>query len=51
MKVELCHIQKNFGKVHANEDIALNILAGTILGILGKVEYDFLAGKFNGNTS
>ncbi len=36
MKVELRHIQKHFGKVHANDDIILNIPAGTIQGILGE---------------
>lgn len=36
MNVELRHIQKHFGKVHANNDIVLNIPAGTIQGILGE---------------
>lgn len=36
MKVELSHIQKRFGKVHANNDITLTIPAGTIQGILGE---------------
>jgi len=36
MKVELRHIQKHFGKVHANNDIVLNIPSGTIQGILGE---------------
>ncbi len=36
MNVELRHIQKHFGKVHANNDIALNIPSGTIQGILGE---------------
>lgn len=36
MKVELRSIHKYFGKVHANEDISLNIPAGTIQGILGE---------------
>lgn len=36
MKVELRHIQKHFGKVHANDDIVLNIPSGTIQGILGE---------------
>ena len=36
MKVELRHIQKHFGKVHANDDIVLTIPAGTIQGILGE---------------
>lgn len=36
MKVELRHIHKHFGNVHANDDIVLNIPAGTIQGILGE---------------
>jgi len=36
MKVELSHIQKRFGKVHANNDITLTVPAGTIQGILGE---------------
>ncbi len=36
MKVELSHIHKHFGKVHANDDITLSIPAGTIQGILGE---------------
>ncbi|MBI5294118.1 MAG: ATP-binding cassette domain-containing protein [Chloroflexi bacterium] len=36
MKVELHSIHKHFGKVHANDDITLNIPAGTIQGILGE---------------
>ena len=36
MNVELSHIDKHFGKVHANNDIVLNIPAGTIQGILGE---------------
>lgn len=36
MKVELSHIHKRFGKVHANNDITLTIPAGTIQGILGE---------------
>ncbi len=36
MKVELRHIQKHFGKVHANDDIVLTIPSGTIQGILGE---------------
>jgi general nucleoside transport system ATP-binding protein len=36
MKVELSHIHKHFGKVHANNDITLSIPAGTIQGILGE---------------
>jgi len=50
MKVEFRHIQKIFCKVHANDDIVLNILAVTTRHAGGKVEYDFLAGKFNINT-
>lgn len=36
MNVELRHIHKHFGKVHANDDIVLDIPAGTIQGILGE---------------
>ncbi len=36
MNVELRHVQKHFGRVHANDDIELNIPAGTIQGILGE---------------
>lgn len=36
MDVELRDIHKIFGKVHANDGINLNILAGTIQGILGE---------------
>ncbi|MBI1855694.1 MAG: ATP-binding cassette domain-containing protein [Chloroflexi bacterium] len=36
MNVELRNIHKHFGKVHANNDIHLNIPAGTIQGILGE---------------
>ena len=36
MKVELRSIHKHFGKVHANNDIVLNIPSGTIQGILGE---------------
>jgi ABC-type uncharacterized transport system ATPase subunit len=36
MNVELRHIHKHFGKVHANDDIVLNVPAGTIQGILGE---------------
>ncbi len=36
MNVELRHIHKHFGKVHANDDIVLSIPAGTIQGILGE---------------
>jgi len=36
MNVELRHIHKHFGAVHANDDITLSIPAGTIQGILGE---------------
>jgi len=36
MNIELRHIHKHFGTVHANDDIVLNIPAGTIQGILGE---------------
>ena len=36
MKVELRSIHKHFGAVHANDDISLDIPAGTIEGILGE---------------
>ena len=36
MNIELRHIHKHFGKVHANDDIVLNIPSGTIQGILGE---------------
>src|SRR5271157_2665031 len=36
MNIELCHIHKHFGKVHANDDIVLDIPSGTIQGILGE---------------
>jgi ABC-type uncharacterized transport system ATPase subunit len=36
MNVELRHIHKYFGTVHANDDITLTIPAGTIQGILGE---------------
>lgn len=36
MKVELRSIHKRFGSVHANDDITLDIPAGTIQGILGE---------------
>lgn len=36
MNVELRHIHKHFGKVHANDDIVLSIPEGTIQGILGE---------------
>jgi simple sugar transport system ATP-binding protein len=36
MDVELCNIQKTFGKVHANEDVSLVVKSGEIQGILGE---------------
>ncbi len=36
MKVELNHIHKRFGPVHANNDITLTVPEGTIQGILGE---------------
>ncbi len=36
MKIELRHIHKRFGRVHANNDISLTVPAGTIFGILGE---------------
>jgi len=36
MKVELKHIYKTFGPVHANDGISLTIPAGTIQGVLGE---------------
>ncbi len=36
MNVELRHIHKHFGRVHANDDIVLNVPPGTIQGILGE---------------
>lgn len=36
MKVELRSIHKHFGRVHANDDITLDVPAGTIQGILGE---------------
>ena len=36
MNVELRHIHKHFGRVHANDDILLNIPGGTIQGVLGE---------------
>ena len=36
MKVELRNIHKYFGPVHANNDISLTILPGTIQGIVGE---------------
>ncbi len=36
MKVELLHIQKHFGPVHANDDVSMIVEAGTIHGLLGE---------------
>ena len=36
MKVELRHIHKHFGAVHANNDVSLTVEAGTIHGLLGE---------------
>lgn len=36
MKIELQHIHKRFGAVHANNDISLTLNAGRIVGILGE---------------
>lgn len=36
MKVELLHIHKHFGSVHANDDVSLVAEAGTIHGLLGE---------------
>jgi len=36
VKITLQHIDKSFGKVHANDDINLIIPSGTIQGILGE---------------
>lgn len=36
MKVELIHIHKHFGTVHANNDINLTVESGKIQGILGE---------------
>ncbi len=36
MKVELIHIHKHFGAVHANNDISLTVESGKIQGILGE---------------
>ncbi|MDW8352836.1 MAG: ATP-binding cassette domain-containing protein, partial [Anaerolineae bacterium] len=36
MKVELHHIHKHFGNVHANDDVSLTVEAGTIHGLLGE---------------
>ena len=34
--VELRHIDKRFGAVHANRDVSLHIAAGSITGIVGE---------------
>jgi ABC-type uncharacterized transport system ATPase subunit len=36
VKVELQHIHKHFGPVHANDDVSLTVEAGTIHGLLGE---------------
>jgi len=36
MDIELRHIHKYFGPVHANDDISLTIPSGTIFGLLGE---------------
>jgi len=36
MNVELVHIHKSFGVVHANNDISISIKSGVIQGILGE---------------
>jgi len=36
MKVELSHIYKSFGSVHANHDISMTVEAGNVYGILGE---------------
>ncbi|MCS6773850.1 MAG: ATP-binding cassette domain-containing protein [Anaerolineae bacterium] len=36
MNVELSHIHKWFGSVHANDDVSLTVRAGTIHGLLGE---------------
>ena len=36
MKVELLHIHKHFGPVHANDDISMTVEAGSIHGLLGE---------------
>jgi len=36
VKVELQHIHKHFGPVHANNDVSLTVEAGTIHGLLGE---------------
>jgi len=36
MRVELEHIHKHFGPVHANDDVSMTVEAGTIHGLLGE---------------
>jgi ABC-type uncharacterized transport system ATPase subunit len=36
MRLELQHIHKHFGAIHANNDISLTIESGTIHGLLGE---------------
>lgn len=36
MHVELLHITKHFGSVHANDDVSLTVKAGAIHGLLGE---------------
>ncbi len=36
MKIELQHIHKSFGQVHANNDITLTFESGQIVGVLGE---------------
>lgn len=36
MKVELQHIHKRFGPVHANNDVTIHVAGGTIHGLLGE---------------
>ena len=36
MKIELRHIHKRFGPVHANNDISMTVDAGKIVAVLGE---------------
>ncbi|HQZ54579.1 MAG TPA: ATP-binding cassette domain-containing protein, partial [Thermoflexales bacterium] len=36
MKVELRHIHKHFGAVHANDDVSLLVRPGKVHGLLGE---------------
>ena len=36
MEIELQHIHKRFGRVHANNDITMKLRAGRIIGVLGE---------------